>query len=35
MIGAILFLKVITVRYFKHMEARLVPYPGIALFALS
>lgn len=35
LIGAILILKVITVRYFKHMEARLVPYLGTALFLLS
>jgi cytochrome c553 len=35
MIGAILVLKIITVRYFKHMEAKLIPYLGIALFLFS
>ena len=32
LIGGLLFLKIFIVRYFKHMEAKLVPYLGTALF---
>jgi len=35
MIGGLLFIKIVTVRYFKHMEAKLVPYFGVGLFVLS
>jgi cytochrome c553 len=35
MIGALLFIKIVIVRYFKHMEAKLAPYLGTALFLCS
>ena len=35
LIGALLLMKIVTVRYFKHMEAKLVPYMGTGLFLLS
>ena len=34
-IGGLLFVKIFIVRYFKHMEAKLVPYLGTALFLFS
>ncbi len=34
-IGGLLFVKIVIVRYFKHMEAKLAPYLGTALFLFS